>query len=63
MGPRAISVGQGAVSSDAQTPETLEQMAEALPTVADLLRHIAARLVDLLPVIRNHVYHPDFRRG
>jgi len=24
------------------------------------LRSIADRLVDLLPVIRNHVYHPDF---
>src|SRR3990170_2547801 len=35
-------------------------MAEALPALAEPLRHIAARLVDLLPVIRNHVYHPDF---
>ena len=38
----------------------LEQMAEAMPAVAEPLRHIAARLIDLLPVIRNHVYHPDF---
>jgi predicted RecB family nuclease len=38
----------------------LEQMAEALPALAAPLRSIVARLVDLLPVIRNHVYHPDF---
>jgi hypothetical protein len=24
------------------------------------LRSVAARLVDLLPIVRNHVYHPDF---
>jgi predicted RecB family nuclease len=38
----------------------LEQMAEALPALATPLRSIAARLVDLLPVVRQHVYHPDF---
>jgi hypothetical protein len=38
----------------------LEQMAEALPALAAPLRSIVARLVDLLPVIRNHIYHPDF---
>jgi predicted RecB family nuclease len=38
----------------------LERMAEALPALAAPLRHIADRLVDLLPVVRHHVYHPDF---
>jgi predicted RecB family nuclease len=38
----------------------IEQMAERLPTLATQLRSIAARLVDLLPVVRQHVYHPDF---
>src|SRR2546421_3484211 len=38
----------------------IEQMAEALPGLAVPLRSIVARLVDLLPVVRNHVYHPDF---
>ncbi len=38
----------------------LEQMAEALPALATPLRSIAARLVDLLPVVRQHVYHPEF---
>jgi predicted RecB family nuclease len=36
------------------------RMADALPTLADPLRRVADRLVDLLPVMRNHVYHPDF---
>jgi len=38
----------------------IEQMAEILPALAVPLRSIVARLVDLLPVVRNHVYHPDF---
>ncbi len=38
----------------------LEQMAEVLPALATPLRSIAARLVDLLPVVRQHVYHPEF---
>jgi hypothetical protein len=38
----------------------IEQMADALPALAAPLRGIVARLVDLLPVVRNHVYHPDF---
>ncbi len=38
----------------------IEQMAEALPALAAPLRSIVARLVDLLRIVRNHVYHPDF---
>lgn len=38
----------------------IEQMADALPAIAAPLRSIVARLVDPLPVVRNHVYHPDF---
>ena len=38
----------------------IEQMAEALPALAGPLRSIVDRLVDLLPIIRNNVYHPDF---
>jgi hypothetical protein len=38
----------------------LMEMAEALPALAAPLHRIADRLVDLLPVVRNHVYHPDF---
>src|SRR5262245_66618352 len=35
-------------------------MADALPVYTDRLRQLAERVVDLLPVVRNHVYHPDF---
>jgi len=38
----------------------IERMADALPVHADRLRELAERVVDLLPVVRNHVYHPDF---
>ncbi|HEV2057388.1 MAG TPA: DUF2779 domain-containing protein [Methylomirabilota bacterium] len=38
----------------------LLQMADALPALAGPLRRIADGLVDLLPLVRNHVYHPDF---
>lgn len=38
----------------------IRQMAETLPDLAAPLRRIDARLVDLLPIIRNHVYHPEF---
>jgi len=41
----------------------LEQLAQAVPALRDDLLEIAARLVDLLPVVRNHVYHPDFGGG
>ena len=35
-------------------------MAEALPTLTTPPQSIVDRLVDLLPVIRDYVYHPDF---
>jgi len=38
----------------------LLRMADALPALAGPLRSIVDLLVDLLPVVRNHVYHPDF---
>src|SRR5207247_1758180 len=40
--------------------QCLEQMAEVLPVLAVSLRSIEARLAELLPVVRSHVYHPDF---
>ena len=38
----------------------LERLAAAVPERAGALLALAARLVDLLPIVRNHVYHPDF---
>ena len=36
-------------------------MAEVLPGHREALEDLASRVVDLLPIVRNHVYHPDFR--
>jgi predicted RecB family nuclease len=38
----------------------LERLAQALPGEAAALRDVIARLADPLPVVREHVYHPDF---
>ncbi len=40
--------------------ECLKNLAAAVPSLATELEAIAARLVDLLPLVRNHIYHPDF---
>ena len=41
--------------------QVLRSLAEALPDRAEELRAIEARLLDLLPVVRNGYYHPEFR--
>lgn len=38
----------------------LELLAAAVPHLRAPLLAAAARLVDLLPIVRDHVYHPDF---
>ncbi|MFU8832436.1 MAG: DUF2779 domain-containing protein, partial [Wenzhouxiangella sp.] len=38
----------------------LNELATALPELAPRLRAATDRLWDLLPIIRNHYYHPDF---
>lgn len=38
----------------------LAQLAAAVPEHAAALEAIRAKLVDLLPIVRNHVYHPEF---
>lgn len=35
-------------------------LADACPECADELRPLADRIVDLLPIVRDHVYHPRF---
>ena len=39
----------------------LRELAAAFPEQAKAFGAIEARLFDLLPVVRNHCYHPDFR--
>jgi hypothetical protein len=41
----------------------LRHLAAAVPSLASELEDIESRLVDLLPVVRNHVYHPEFYGG
>jgi hypothetical protein len=41
--------------------EVLHEVARALPDLAPQLEELRTRLRDLLPIIRMHVYHPDFR--
>lgn len=43
--------------------KALNHLAAALPHLAEQLGSIKDRLVDLLPVIREHVYHPQFYGG
>jgi hypothetical protein len=38
----------------------IENIAQAVPSCRVELLAVAARLVDLLPIVRNHVYHLDF---
>jgi len=38
----------------------LKALREAFPEHAEAIDAVIARLVDLLPVVRNHIYHPDF---
>jgi len=40
--------------------DRIRELAVALPHLAARLEALVASLVDLLPVVRNHVYHPDF---
>jgi uncharacterized protein DUF2779 len=38
----------------------LQHLARAVPRLAEPLNEVAARLIDLLPVVRSHIYQPDF---
>ncbi len=55
--------GEGAVIAYSAQFErgVIERLANAYPDLAKPLRSIAARLFDLLPVVRAHYYHPDMR--
>jgi predicted RecB family nuclease len=61
---RVVEACQGARSVVAYNASfekgCLEALAQAVPAHARGLRDIVARLQDPLPVVRNHVYHPDF---
>ena len=39
----------------------IRELQAAVPALADELARLEAKLIDLHPVVRNHVYHPAFR--
>jgi hypothetical protein len=39
----------------------INELADQVPAFAADLHALAGKLVDLLPIVRNHVYHPDFQ--
>jgi predicted RecB family nuclease len=39
----------------------INELAQQVPAFADDLRALAGKLVDLHPIVRDYVYHPDFR--
>jgi hypothetical protein len=41
-------------------PQRLSELAASLPEFAERINNIQARLWDLLPVVRNNIYHPAF---
>jgi len=58
----AATEGPGsALSYSSFEADVLEALATELPDLASGLRALAARIVDLLPIVRAHCYHPDFR--
>jgi predicted RecB family nuclease len=38
----------------------LQHLADNVPSQRAALKSVIERLVDLLPIVRDHVYHPDF---
>ena len=61
---RLIAVTSGAeriVTYSAFEATRIKALATQVPARADDLLAIVEKLVDFLPIVRNHVYHPDFR--
>jgi len=41
--------------------QRIRELQEAVPEAAEELESVLDRMVDLLPIVRDHVYHPGFR--
>ncbi len=41
----------------------IEHLAEAVPSLAGKLNALATKIEDLLPLVRDHIYHPNFGGG
>jgi predicted RecB family nuclease len=49
------------VTYSAYEKTRIKELQAVVPDLADPLEELLGKLVDLLPVVRNNVYHPDFR--
>ncbi len=49
------------VTYSAYEKTRIRELQAAIPDLAEPLAELESKLVDLLPVVRNHVYHPDFK--
>jgi predicted RecB family nuclease len=64
LAERMIAATRGArhiVTYSHYEKSRLHDLVRLVPELAAPLEDMIARLVDLLPVVRNHVYHPEFR--
>ncbi|MEI9948248.1 MAG: DUF2779 domain-containing protein [Pseudomonadota bacterium] len=43
--------------------QRIDALIERFPDMAEALKKIRKRIVDLLPIVRDHVYHPEFKGG
>ena len=58
---RAVSGAAAVLAYNASFErQCVRGLAEVVPSLAEPLRALEAKLVDLLPVVRNYVYHPAF---
>jgi predicted RecB family nuclease len=53
--------GQIVVYNSSFESQRLRELADWLPEYEEQIKNIRGRLWDLLPFVRKHVYHPDFR--
>ena len=56
----ATSGARRIVTYSAYEKTRIRELQDTVPDLADPLEELLGKLVDLLPVVRNHVYHPDF---
>jgi predicted RecB family nuclease len=64
LAERMIAATAGArriVTYSAYEKTRIKELQALVPDLADPLEELLGKLVDLLPVVRNNVYHPDFR--
>lgn len=57
----ATAGAKSIVTYSAYEKTRIRELALLVPALAGALDELIAKLVDLLPVVRNNVYHPDFR--